>query len=242
MNTQCSETELALLKDVIRQIPGLIIVSDKESKFMLSNDYTAGILGFCKESDILGLDAFGIKCNAVECADEFLAQDSHVMQIGDELNLLDIHQYADGGTKILLTKKKPFYQLGEVAGSICYCTEVQTDFFKQITANLIQTDKRYHQMRSTTERSYRLCDTLGQDGLSKRESECLFYWTRARTMKEIARMLNISHRTVETYIENIKLKIKCTNRSDMIDYAIANGYLSYIPESVLQNSRSIILS
>ena len=43
--------------------------------------------------------------------------------------------------------------------------------------------------------------------LSKRESECLYYLSKGRTIKDIAKFLKISHRTVEDYIGNIKSKL-----------------------------------
>jgi len=55
---------------------------------------------------------------------------------------------------------------------------------------------------------------------SKRERECLFYLSRAKTSKEIAAILNISIRTIEHYIDNIKTKIGIASRSELIAFAI----------------------
>lgn len=42
--------------------------------------------------------------------------------------------------------------------------------------------------------------------LTLRELECLFYKNMGLTAKEVAQKLNISYRTVETHLENIKIK------------------------------------
>jgi len=55
---------------------------------------------------------------------------------------------------------------------------------------------------------------------SRRERECLLYISRSKTSKEIAGALNISIRTVEHYIENIKIKTGSSSRSELIAYAI----------------------
>ncbi|MBT4879449.1 MAG: helix-turn-helix transcriptional regulator [Alphaproteobacteria bacterium] len=51
--------------------------------------------------------------------------------------------------------------------------------------------------------------------LSAQEFQCLQYFTRGKTMKEIGIILNISHRTVESYINNIRRKIGYKSRSEL---------------------------
>ena len=58
--------------------------------------------------------------------------------------------------------------------------------------------------------------------ITSREAVCLQYLTRGYSAKELARILLISHRTVESYINNIKLKVDCYKRSDLINFALQN--------------------
>lgn len=51
--------------------------------------------------------------------------------------------------------------------------------------------------------------------LSDRERECVHHLIRGMTYKEIANVLEISPRTVEGHIENIKNKLGCYSRSDI---------------------------
>ena len=48
-------------------------------------------------------------------------------------------------------------------------------------------------------------------------------------MKEIARKLNISPRTVESHIEEIKLKMDCQTKSQLIKKGIHANLLDIIP-------------
>lgn len=52
--------------------------------------------------------------------------------------------------------------------------------------------------------------------VSKREKECLTCLAKGMTAKEIARVLNLSPRTIEFYIENMKKKYRCNNRIQLI--------------------------
>lgn len=52
--------------------------------------------------------------------------------------------------------------------------------------------------------------------LTKRESECANYFCKGYTTKEIAILLNISPRTIETHLDNIKIKLNIKKKSDLI--------------------------
>ncbi len=67
----------------------------------------------------------------------------------------------------------------------------------------------------------------GQILLSKRESEILFLLTRLMSSKEIGKHLNISHRTVEVILQNIKDKTGITSRCEMFKYIEKNNLINY---------------
>lgn len=56
--------------------------------------------------------------------------------------------------------------------------------------------------------------------MTKRERECLLYLSQGKSAKEIARLLNLSWRTIEYYIENMKKKWGCTKRTELVVKAI----------------------
>jgi DNA-binding CsgD family transcriptional regulator len=62
--------------------------------------------------------------------------------------------------------------------------------------------------------------------ISHREQQTLFYLLRGKTAKEIGCILNISPKTVEYYIENLKNKFNCHSRSELISKGIENGCLN----------------
>lgn len=53
--------------------------------------------------------------------------------------------------------------------------------------------------------------------LSRREIECLIPTIKGKTSKEVARILGLSPRSVEKYIDNIKEKFHCESRGQMME-------------------------
>lgn len=53
--------------------------------------------------------------------------------------------------------------------------------------------------------------------LSNREREIIHWLMKGRSSTEIGQELSISHRTVETYITNLKAKLNCQKKSELID-------------------------
>ena len=52
--------------------------------------------------------------------------------------------------------------------------------------------------------------------LTARERECCQYLAQGMTSKHIGRELDISYRTIEKYVGNIKSKLLCANKSELI--------------------------
>jgi len=52
--------------------------------------------------------------------------------------------------------------------------------------------------------------------LSNRQTECLFYLSKGYSMKEIARKINVSPRTVESHMKCLKEKLNVNVRSSLV--------------------------
>jgi DNA-binding CsgD family transcriptional regulator len=60
--------------------------------------------------------------------------------------------------------------------------------------------------------------------LSPRECECIRYMMRGMTTKQIAAVLCLSPRTVEGYIANVKNKLNCKNRYEIISKVLGENF------------------
>jgi DNA-binding CsgD family transcriptional regulator len=87
--------------------------------------------------------------------------------------------------------------------------------------------------------------TIGQlhhhKNLSDRQLECLFLLMRGKTSKQIAAILELSPRTIETHIEDIKEKFNCQSKSELIEKAINEGFMHVIPESFIAKNLLLII-
>ncbi|KKM12220.1 hypothetical protein SY88_04610 [Clostridiales bacterium PH28_bin88] len=65
-----------------------------------------------------------------------------------------------------------------------------------------------------------------QDPLTERENEILAYVAKGYTNKEIAELLNLSNRTVQTHRANIMKKLDFHSTVELVKYAIKKGLAS----------------
>lgn len=61
--------------------------------------------------------------------------------------------------------------------------------------------------------------------LTAREAEVLEYVTLGLSAKEVARYLELSPRTVDRHVENVRLKLRARNRTHMVACAVQAGFL-----------------
>jgi len=70
---------------------------------------------------------------------------------------------------------------------------------------------------------------LNQDNpLTQREITCLIKTIKGRTAKEIGKDFNISPRSIEKHLDNIKIKMKCNSRREMIEKVFNNDEMKYL--------------
>lgn len=75
--------------------------------------------------------------------------------------------------------------------------------------------------------------------LSRRQSQCLYYLLRGKSAAAIAKMLGLSPKTVEYYIEEIKNKMACRSKSEIIEESIERGYADIVPPGILSRANSV---
>lgn len=81
--------------------------------------------------------------------------------------------------------------------------------------NNLHTRTKNHDFIANTTLDY-INTSAGKTHISSREVECLYLLSKGHTVKEIAQILDISPRTVDTYIERLKQKLQCNFKSELI--------------------------
>lgn len=82
-----------------------------------------------------------------------------------------------------------------------------------------------------------LGDIFGNEYLTLREVEVLKYVILGYTAKRIALKLNISFRTVETYIANLKFKLRCNTKAEIIERVIKMKLVELLSIQLLVKKR-----
>lgn len=222
----------------IEQLPGYIIWKDMDSIYLKTNTNAARLLGFRCSDDLIGLTDYDLRCEAADYAEAFITEDKNITNkaLAETTTILYIHGYSDNKIKTLIGNKAIFYdELSNPIGIVCQLIEIAHHILK----NLFFSSSLYPINRSKTYRgSYYLNSPYPEINLSKQQALCLFYVLRGKTNKVIAQILKLSPRTVEAYLDNIKHKMGCINKANLIEKSIELGFLEIVPLGILKQALS----
>lgn len=197
-------------------MPGLIGWKDVNRSYQGANK---ALLEFKGVKDIAGKTDEELSSTDVEDNRVFLEQDLRVLK-GDKIST--VHRDSKTNTIFLLEKSPIINQEYTITGLIYYCRPWHNaDVFHILS----QLDNKL----DLGIQNYTLGHHHNKFELTTRECECVFLLIRGKTAKEIASLLSLSKRTVESYIENIKNKMNCQNKAEILVKAISNGYQNQIP-------------
>ena len=72
--------------------------------------------------------------------------------------------------------------------------------------------------------TYPLCGKLEGKHFSRQEARCMMHLLRGSSIKRIAQRLELSPRTVEFYLNNMKKKLDCRTKFELIDAVLEAGF------------------
>jgi DNA-binding CsgD family transcriptional regulator len=231
LSNSCSLEEFEKsLNSMISFMPGYIGWKDVHSKFKYVNNEVLNIIGYKTVEEIIGLTDYDLKCKAAEHAGIFKRQDQSVLAAGRKKRYLDVMEYHQGEVKVLIGERMPLYYENKLMGLLISCQEI-THFF----INSIKLVKSTPSNIRSEFSSYEIVTEINTPAhiLSKRETECLYWLLRGKSVKETAKLMGISPRTVETHMETIKRKLNCATKSELIEKAFYLGYQFFLPQSLL---------
>lgn len=168
---------------------------NNDSRFLGCNQKFLSSTGCGSSQDFIETNDYEMPW-AQTCAASYIHDDQNIIKTGiPRINYRELQQQLDGTTKTVLISKIPLYnKYSQIAGVLGFYTDISS---KEVIADM---------------------------GLSFGQLECLRYLARGMTAKQIAKVLGLSNRTVEFYLENIKDKFKCESKSDLISKAIEMGF------------------
>ncbi len=218
------------------KMPGVWGCKDERSMFCYANAEFARINGVAHHLDLIGTTSADLPNEVAACAELFHEQERAVMEHRKSFRMLDIHPWVGGWGVRVVTKTPWLDGQQQVVGTIFHGVDITDAYSMNLSAQLAR-------WSGAGQQSFVL---QGADGagpkLTARESEVLFLIMRGKTAKLAAASLGLSPRTVQQHIDMLKAKFNAANKSELIDAAMASGYLNRIPLSLFTKQLSVVLS
>ncbi|HBD7144029.1 TPA: helix-turn-helix transcriptional regulator [Legionella pneumophila] len=214
---------------LLTSIPQSILVKNESLHFVAANDKAAQLTGFNNPNEMIGLNDAQLNCAAAALHEEIGQQDYSVLK-GDNQYFLDIGYYSGKGSlTILFTSKIKIFDEKNRSFILVSTTEIPMIALNSMLFSLINSIKN----NKKGVQSYQIRNDIYPIKLTNKQSECLFYLLRGKSMKEIAFILNRSPRTIEDHVNLLKCKFNCVTKSQLIDKAFQFGFGQIIPPTLL---------
>ena len=91
-------------------------------------------------------------------------------------------------------------------------------------------------MKNSSQNYYKIYNDSDDVLLSRRQAECVAHLLYGRTIRKTAQALGISVRTVEYYLFNIRKKLDCASKNDVIA-KIANSDFRETAASIFEATK-----
>ncbi|KTD47640.1 helix-turn-helix transcriptional regulator [Legionella quateirensis] len=215
---------------LLDHLPGYIGWKDLNRHYLGANKALLELKGFSDAEEFFGKTDEELSPWSIEENKLFQQQDLSVLN-GKKVST--VHMDSKTGEVFLLEKNPLTDPNNNVAGLIYYCRPCPKDEIFRIL-------RQYDETLQINSHHYTLNDNENKYALTNREYECVFLLIRGKTAKEIGTLLSLSKRTIESYIENIKNKMNCKNKAEILVKAVLNGYHHHIPARL--NQATIIKS
>lgn len=203
-------------RSLVDHLPGYVVITDHDLVYQGCNQAGAKLWGLQDPRDIIGRTPYDMPAEIAEIAHVLREEDQQALA-GNTLQFLETYYYPRDISKTLIVNKAPLITDNAVHGVLIQLLDVPSHRapLKTLTRNKINAGSSSQQL--AIQRTYH------QVGLSKRESECVYLLLRGCSSKEIANKLGLRPRTVDSYIDNAKIKLNVDTRMQLTSYIRDNN-------------------
>lgn len=181
-------------------------------------------IGLRQSEDVLGFTDYDICCPSRKHADWFRSQDREVIQSQQPVMHLEILHYADE-LEVFVTIKMPADNQCVAFNAFRLPVEKRSFLGINHACRLILSGNQVNW------KNYRVVKKF--PCLNVRESMVLFYLIRGYSASKIGVLLSRSKRTIEDYVQKIRLKFECKTLRELIEYSLCFAYDAYVPYALL---------
>lgn len=211
--------------NVINYLDERSIVDSKDTNLNFT-DCNVGFLkssGYKNKDSLLGLNDYDMPW--CEYADFYIKHDQDALA-GKHYTIIVPFKDHTGGDHIFLNDK---YQTVDTNGIVSGTISIAIEIFNE---SLFKLFNSFIKGNNSPNKACFINKEYPNSHLSSREKEILYYVIRGKTSKMIGKVLDLSYRTVEIHIENIKNKLKCNKKSELITMAIQEGLTDMLPNTI----------
>lgn len=183
--------------------------------------FCAQFFGWNAPEESYGKTDFDVPSKLANGAAEFIKIDHLVRSSKKKFTSIEFLETLGGWKGVLVEKK--ILPDGHL---FCQAIEVEKTPLIPLTQKLANYSKK------NNNNVWLLSEDYPNMNLSARQQQCLFYTIQGKTAKEIGAILNLSPRTIESYIEQIKNVLNCYSKSALVEKAFAEGFAYFVPASV----------
>lgn len=198
--------------------------TDGKGTYLTPNAVASTLCGFKRPDDMHGTSYQALPSPLSAFARQFIEQDQWVLDNQQSLTFIEMFRYADNQYHCHLGRKSfvPQAQSFLVKATLFNITEL----INPILCELLSVQDRTISQKETRAFCYHLSQQDDDKAiLTQREIQCVRYLMHNFTNKMIAARLNVSARTIESHINNIKNKLNLTSKAMIVAHCIQNNLL-----------------
>jgi len=199
-----------LTDQILNNLNLYVGIKDKNFKFIYCNEKVAEAAGVDSPQQIIGKTDYDFIWR--DQADVYRIGDKRVLRGYSYLNQPELQAQSRGLAKILVSKNQLWNKCNKCIGVMYSFIEISDCYLKRKSPEFVNIKNRFYLGRY-----------FNNEYLTRREVEILQNILVGYTSTQIAKLLNLSRRTVETHIDKIKKKLQCRTKGDIIVTAMKTG-------------------
>lgn len=218
----------AIINVANHHLSEFVYIKDECSRYVYANEWFLSFYGMTCLEQIYHKTDYDLPWE--KYAGQYITHDNEAIAIG-ELQVIEPTLAPKGNEVLILSHKYAFHdpetkQSGMMGISRMICENAMKAVLPAIG----------HQHASALKFSGHLFNIKVNEHasipLTGRELDVLYYILHGLSQKQVADKLKLSVRTVESYVDPIKAKLKCGNKHQLFEFAIRHGLMNIIPKNL----------
>jgi len=205
------------------------IVKNIQSQAITLSSSFSEYAGYNNPIDYLGKTDYALKCRGYELAELFMKHDREIISRNENRTFLYISYESNHELSIYYMTKESINSHMICNAKILSHQELGKSLFEQL-----KSIPSHHLKKINT--FYEVVNSY--ENLSPRETETYYLLLQRKSSNDIAAQLSLSPRTIQHYIENIKLKMNCTSTQELIELGMYLKLHEKMPFGLALPSRS----